>query len=100
MVVGSGPSPQQPAALLLPTPPYTQHPCAYYVITGSLIIYRSFTHIRVYWYLATRRLHPFVRAAVLLKGSGKGKRGGVTIEGLELSSEQACRVPMPAYHNV
>jgi len=37
-------------------------------------------------------LHPFVLAALLLKGSGKGKRGGVIIEGLDLSSEEASLV--------
>jgi len=37
-------------------------------------------------------LQPFVRAAMLLKGSGKGKRGGMAIEGLELSSEEASLV--------
>ena len=34
-------------------------------------------------------LQPFVRAAQLLKGGGKGKKGGALLGGLELSSEEA-----------
>ena len=33
-------------------------------------------------------LQPFVRASQLLKGGGKGKKGGLLLGGLELSSEE------------